>query len=570
MTLLRNSSIDPTRSLTLRRQIASDMKRRFATLKGVVLHTSNTRHLSSLRPNQVRSYVEWFQRTANNLLGLQPSSVVVTSLSDARTGWWTTYIDQAYIKGVARAYDDTKKVALRDHVTHTAGRLEFIQGVLHTPASRYTHDLFTNAEGGGKHSLRDVRGKFLSTRVHLLATRFMTELQGATAAMTQSVARILLDGLDKGSTPQEIAADISQAVESIGMTRALTIANTEIVHAHADGQLDAMAAMNVTEVTVQVEWDTSHDAKVCPRCRPLQGAVFTIENARGQIPRHPNCRCAWIPSPLSITTNTVPFFNPLLVTPLPTINAFNPSEARAPKGTSTGGEWVGKGKGKTPATSKTDSNSGGGGTEKGKGKGKATATKVPEKVPSEKAARAKAAHKLVDKSIQRYAEEHNEPRFAKVLSGKSLPDSEPVDVETEKAGIELKTMVDNDNDKLTMDTYAQIRKVLWEQETGKTFHTVVSDDRAVYNARGEGSHDDSKRVYFYRRGIAGSARVGTMLRVESEDELKRLMAMPEDKLPAAARRTDAKHKVGKWTAFKDDQGKGFVNDTTGKVVRAKK
>ena len=83
-------------------------------------------------------------------------------------------------------------------------------------------------------------------------------------------------------------------------------------------------------------------------------------------------------------------------------------------------------------------------------------------------------------------------------------------------GVELKTViVMGDNDKLTMNKYAQCRKIEWEREKGATFHTVVCDDRGVKDAKGAGQHDESKRVYYYRRGVAGSAgsaRIGSLYR----------------------------------------------------------
>ena len=241
----------------------------------------------------------------------------------------------------------------------------------------------------------------------------------------------------------------------------------------------------------------------------------------------------------------------------------------APAGESDGGQFVGKGggsgskkkekpdKGKAASTSKLAS---------------PTKPTIPEQQPSEKAARAKLAHKLVNKDIQRYAEEYNEPRFAKVVGGVSHPDSEPMDV-TAKNGdlVEIKTLVDNSNSKITMDSYSQVRKIVKESETGKTFHTVVSDDQKIYNAGGEGKHgDDSKRRYFYRRGVAGSARIGSLHECKDEAELLKLMKMPEDKLPAAAQRTDAKLRVGKWKFFHDETGKGYKNSKTGVIFRAKK
>ncbi len=196
----------------------------------------------------------------------------------------------------------------------------------------------------------------------------------------------------------------------------------------------------------------------------------------------------------------------------------------------------------------------------------------PEAVPSEKAQRAKAAHKLVDKSVQRYAEEYNEVRFAKAVEGVSHPDSEPMDV-TAKSGdlIEMKTMVIGEDEKLTMNSYAQVRKALAEKEAGKPFHTVVSDDRKIYNAKGEGQHGaDSDRVYYYRRGIAGSARIAGMYRCTDEEDLKRVMSLPDEELPPAAQRTDQHITGGDWEFFKDEKGKGYKDKKTGKEFRAKK
>lgn len=168
---------------------------------------------------------------------------------------------------------------------------------------------------------------------------------------------------------------------------------------------------------------------------------------------------------------------------------------------------------------------------------------------SEKSARAKAAHKLVDKDIQRYAEEHNEPAFAKAMGGVSFPNGEPVDVAIPGAdgrvahGVELKTMVDNTNNKITMKRSAMERKAAWERKNKAPVHTVVFDDQEVFNANGPGEHDESKRVIYYRRGY-GSFRVGTMHRCKDLAELKKLMAMDEKKLPAAAQRP-AGQRLGK-------------------------
>lgn len=234
-------------------------------------------------------------------------------------------------------------------------------------------------------------------------------------------------------------------------------------------------------------------------------------------------------------------------------------------------------------------------------------SRIPEEEPSETAKRSKAAHVMVDKDVQRYAEEHNEAHLAKALGGVSLPDSEAMDVaiagnpadkskwekeaarwQADKAAgknppkkmdisgemthaVEMKTSVISKNRQIDMNPYAQVRKIVAEKERGAVLHTVVYDDHDVYNAKGPGQHDESKRRIFYRRGVGGSKfPIDGMHEVKDAGELKTLMNMPDKQLPAKAQRTDARLRVGTWKPFQDEQGKGFKNKKTGTIVRAKK
>lgn len=171
--------------------------------------------------------------------------------------------------------------------------------------------------------------------------------------------------------------------------------------------------------------------------------------------------------------------------------------------------------------------------------GEKTTSKKGESVDKTKSERAKAAHVMVDKSVQRYAEEHNEPAVAKALGGLSFKDNEPVDIVMGEGGvishgIELKTVVKNENAKITMKGEALARKKTWARKNKAQFHTVVLDDSKVFNAKGAGKHDDSKRVILYRRG-AGSFRLSKMYVCKDMDELKKLINTPTKKLPNGAK-----------------------------------
>lgn len=155
--------------------------------------------------------------------------------------------------------------------------------------------------------------------------------------------------------------------------------------------------------------------------------------------------------------------------------------------------------------------------------------------------RAKSAHVMVDKRIQRYAEEHNEPRVAKALGGVSFPDGEPIDIAISgndgalKHGVELKTIVKNSNGKITMKGDAIARKAKWERKNKAKIHTIVIDDSEVFNANGEGKHDESKRKIYYANGY-GSFRIATMHQAKDMDEVKSLMNTPYKQLPEAAKK----------------------------------
>lgn len=71
-----------------------------------------------------------------------------------------------------------------------------------------------------------------------------------------------------------------------------TVSRTEINGAYNKGRLDGFKATGVVD---RVQYSTSPDERLCPICAPLEGLVYTLEQAVGVIPQHANCRCQWIP-----------------------------------------------------------------------------------------------------------------------------------------------------------------------------------------------------------------------------------------------------------------------------------
>jgi SPP1 gp7 family putative phage head morphogenesis protein len=171
---------------------------------------------------------------------------------------WQQYTLKGFQKGAGRAFTDTKQ------------------------------------KGSQQQFLKQAFGKPVSVeKVKLVASRSFNDLQGVTDSMATQMTRTLADGLVEGKAPADIASDLTDVID-ISEGRAETIARTEIIRAHAEGQLMAMEELGIDEVGAAVEWTALDTA--CPKCAPLDGIVLKVSEARGLLPRHPSCRCAWLPA----------------------------------------------------------------------------------------------------------------------------------------------------------------------------------------------------------------------------------------------------------------------------------
>lgn len=225
--------------------------------------TLNKRFAFQSTPQQVASFELWLREQ------------IGTVLTSERDMYWDVYVREGYEKGAGRAFSDTYRA--RRAQAGSAEQMAYYEGT----KEEFLSQVFGQAESIEK--------------VQLLASRTLTDLKGVGDAMATRMSRILTDGLVAGANPWTIARTMSKDL-GIDQRRALTIARTEIIRAHAEGQLDAMERMGVEKVGVMVEWSSAGDDRVCPLCQDLDGVVLKISEARGLIPRHPNCRCAHVPA----------------------------------------------------------------------------------------------------------------------------------------------------------------------------------------------------------------------------------------------------------------------------------
>lgn len=283
----KNQRIDPTRTTTLRKRMIADVNRRFKLLIKDINDAIITQDCFGLKqstplplfnvtprqfdfprsPDKVKAFMRWLkdmERRRILVVEQRPGRIGQT----AEEAWTDVYIRSAYQEGIRRAGQELKKAGIAVPIPSGALGVDPMTLAFNTPIH--------------------------ADRVGLLYTRTFSELEGITAAMDQQISGILAQGMAEGRNPYEIAKDITGRVEAIGMVRARTLARTEIIRAHHLAAMQEYKNAGLVGVKIQSEWLTA-GFDVCPKCAPLEGKVFSIEEITPMIPRHPNCRCTAIP-----------------------------------------------------------------------------------------------------------------------------------------------------------------------------------------------------------------------------------------------------------------------------------
>jgi SPP1 gp7 family putative phage head morphogenesis protein len=280
---------DPTRTTALRKRFSREIRKRFRALRRAVIEfiaeldalglsdresgerLFNTSIVLNVEPRQFEFLT--VDRKLNAFASWLEEQIEEKILNvDDPTGkpWTATYVESAHRQGINRGFLDARSEALSEAA-------DFYEGT----RSEFLRQAFSQPERLSK--------------VRLLATRAFEELKGVGRKMAQDLNRELASAMVEGTGPRQVAREMSRSIDKLSRTRAELIARTEIIHAHAEGQLDSFQDLGIEEVGIKAEWSTAGDDRVCPDCNANEGKVYKVQEARGLIPLHPNCRCAWIP-----------------------------------------------------------------------------------------------------------------------------------------------------------------------------------------------------------------------------------------------------------------------------------
>jgi hypothetical protein len=293
---------DPTRTTGLRNRFVADCNRRFQELSNVVwksivdedcfglkesqmmnvlqLKSTGSRTFSFIRStDKVKGFMDWLRaQQASGILEIRNVNQWGSAIEES---WTNLYVYDSYKRGVIRSRYELKKAG------YDVPSMEGFENVYATLNNPLHVD-----------------------RLGLLYSRVYSDLKGITEGMDTLISRVLTQGLADGDNPIPLARKLravitGQGMGDLGITdslgrfipakrRAEMLARTEIIRAHAEASLQEFENWAVEGVEVEIEWAASGDA--CSLCLEMaSNGPYTIQQARGLIPYHPNCRCAWLP-----------------------------------------------------------------------------------------------------------------------------------------------------------------------------------------------------------------------------------------------------------------------------------
>lgn len=149
----------------------------------------------------------------------------------------------------------------------------------------------------------------------------------------------------------------------------------------------------------------------------------------------------------------------------------------APAGTEEGGQFLPKSGGATTALQNTKPETATTGPNPtGAQPGRPGLRPVDSGSISARSERAKASYKACTKKFRRKAIK-TQVVVAKAVNGKSTPDNAPFDVLVGKNGIEVKTIIRSDTDKLTVHPESGRKKREFAAKNGLKAHMIVLDNR---------------------------------------------------------------------------------------------
>lgn len=283
----RKPQRDPTRTAGLRRMYVQAAKKRFNAARKLIVETVAVNDALGLDLQGGRSRFSLLRAQAASAKRYD-FTADPAGKAQAFMDWLREMVDDEIL---AIEQHDGQRISLRDEWQNLYVRTAYTKGVAHA-------DRVLGWQGITIPQLelwQIFQQPIHANTLAMLYTRNFEDLRGITNAMSQGISRTLAEGTARGWGMAKMAREMSANVDKIGIYRATLLARTEVIRAFAEATLNRFEDAGITAVIGDVELATAQDLRVCPICKGLHGRTYTLAEARGVIPVHPQCRCAWLP-----------------------------------------------------------------------------------------------------------------------------------------------------------------------------------------------------------------------------------------------------------------------------------
>lgn len=281
---------DPTKTVGVRKRWMTQFNKRFTQLKGrinrllikgvegnIPVPQINEQQLVinqfefESNPQSVARFMAWLQLQVNDLL--------FTNDATPADIWQNKFIDQSYLRGIKLTQAELRKSGI------TAVELQQLQAATIVGVQAVPLGIATSVIG------LDLKTIHLDA-IRLLYTREFAALRGITDTMSGQIARVMVEGVEQGFGVRQIAKNINDRVDKIGLTRSKLLARTETARAYNIGTVNEFKDVaSQLGVETQFEWITAGDGRVRPTHVDRNGKIFSESQALALI-GEPNCRCA--------------------------------------------------------------------------------------------------------------------------------------------------------------------------------------------------------------------------------------------------------------------------------------
>ena len=118
--------------------------------------------------------------------------------------------------------------------------------------------------------------------------------------VTDEIQSALSSRVESGASLQQARAQALDRIAKTGVDRAKRIATYEPAWAFTKGTVEEYRAAGVSNVEIDLSWETAGDARVCEVCLSRAGTYSVTEVdsmlESENFPAHPYCRCLIVPS----------------------------------------------------------------------------------------------------------------------------------------------------------------------------------------------------------------------------------------------------------------------------------